>query len=70
MKIIATLTTALPYYREVGTFGPELEDSAFDVVLEEEYRGKTRGMFIVPQLRKALTPRMICHGKSQTKVLL
>lgn len=48
MKIIATLTTALSYYREVGTFGPELEDSAFNVVLEQEHRGKTRGVFIVP----------------------
>lgn len=42
------LTTVLPYYREIRTFGPELEDSAFNVVLEQEYRGKTRGMFIVP----------------------
>ena len=70
MKVIIMLTTALPYYREVRTFEPELEDSAFNVVLEQEYRQKTCGVFIVPRLRKALTLRTICHCKSQSKVLL
>lgn len=52
MKIDTMLTTALPYYREIRTFESELEDSAFNVVLEQEYRQKTSGMFIVLQLRK------------------
>ena len=52
MKIDIMLTTALPYYREARTFEPELEDSAFNVFLEQEHRQKTSGMFIALQLRK------------------
>lgn len=49
---------------EVRTFELELEGSMFNVVHEQEYTGKTHGMFIVPQLKKVLTPRTVCHIKS------
>lgn len=37
--------------RNQGHLNLALEDSAFNVVLEQEYRQKTSGMFIVLQLR-------------------